>query len=347
MARLKQVPVKRPSCSTSSCDGSSLFSKFPKLCGGSASASSAKPAPQQGSGHACKKKPASSSGGKHPPCIGSSDCSSGDDDDERCSSPRQKKRHRNDPGISSSARGSPDENERPKIGRRKIYTGTCAGIFKIKYREGRPGIKEDMEKLESVEGKVLACVFGCSHLCINLPRTRDSFSPPIPFQVKKFFGEIEESMRSIEGIDMTIWGYQILGQGLRSFVLDDEAASNASSSCSRGGASASLSSRRADSAAEDGCAKEGHEDSSDSDSDFTSAAGEGSDDEDDSSEGGEDSDTSSTGASDSELASSGDEEGASDSELCTTSCESEEDGDESEGEEMDEKDAPGAAEGAA
>ena len=40
--------------------------------------------------------------------------------------------------------------------------------------------------------------------------------------IKRFFVDVSNQMSEIEGIDLTIWGYQILGQGLQAFALEED-----------------------------------------------------------------------------------------------------------------------------
>ena len=129
-----------------------------------------------------------------------------------------------------------------------VFSGTTAGLFKLKYNR-HAGLSSEVgdkkEKIEALERKV-----------------------------KEFFVQVDDSMKDMEGIDLTMRGYSILGQGLWEFVINQA----------------------------DGNAREADISSSSSDEDYD----EKSSCEESSSEGEEEDDGSSSGSSDSSLASSDD-----------------------------------------
>jgi hypothetical protein len=128
-----------------------------------------------------------------------------------------------------------------------VFSGTTAGLFKLKYSRQGPSseVGDKKEKIEALERKV-----------------------------KEFFVQVDDSMKDMEGIDLTMRGYSVLGQGLWEFVINQK----------------------------DGGAQEADSSSSSSDEDYD----EKSSCEDSSSEGEDEDDGSSSGSSDSSLASSDD-----------------------------------------
>jgi hypothetical protein len=78
----------------------------------------------------------------------------------------------------------------PSSGRKRMYTGTTAGLFKIRYKDGKDGIEDDKQKLEAMEAKA-----------------------------RVFFGEVDACINKIDCIDLTMLGFQILGKGLQEFAL--------------------------------------------------------------------------------------------------------------------------------
>lgn len=75
-----------------------------------------------------------------------------------------------------------------------VFSGTTAGLFKVKYNR-HAGLSSEVgdkkEKIEALERKV-----------------------------KEFFVQVDDSMKDMEGIDLTMRGYSILGQGLWEFVIN-------------------------------------------------------------------------------------------------------------------------------
>jgi hypothetical protein len=80
------------------------------------------------------------------------------------------------------------------VGRKVVYTGSVAGLLKMKYRqESESTASEDMLKVDAMEAKV-----------------------------KALFEDVATCINEVQGADLTMKGFQVLGNGLRVFALLDD-----------------------------------------------------------------------------------------------------------------------------